>query len=153
MFDFLGTGLFALIVLSTWTNQDVKTGYIHNVSLVVPVLLAVVLYTQRFIVIFMPVFLLFFAVYVALHKLKRPGLFGFADVVGLPFTLLFLADIGVFGLIAFTIVIAVLVLRVSDEKYDEKLKRKVYNRIPLMPVLLLSYFAGFLVHLIFLLIS
>lgn len=146
------TGLFALIVLSIWSNQDVKTGYVHNVTLIIPVILAAVFYFSRFIVIFMPAFLLFFGIFYALRRVKRPGLIGFADVIGIPFTLLFLVQIGVFGLIAFTAVFAFLIMRITNEKYDIKLKRNVFNRIPLMPVLLLSYFVGLAVHSVILLI-
>ncbi len=44
LFETIAAGLFALITLSIWSNQDVKTGYVHNVTLVIPVILAAIFF-------------------------------------------------------------------------------------------------------------
>jgi len=149
MFETIATGLFVLVVLSIWSNSDVKSGQVHNIALLLPVFFAIAWSPVYFISAFVPVFVVLAGLHMAVRK---KGLFGFADVVALPFVMMFLLGLNIFGVMVFMGVFAYLVMVTCRERFDKKLKRKIYSRILLMPVLLLSYFAGFVVHLIFALI-
>lgn len=138
-------GFFALIVLSAWSTSDVRSGKVHNLALFVPLPFAFWISPGAFIAAFVPVFVVLFGLWAVVRK---KGLFGFADVIALPFTMMFLTVINVFGIMAFVAVFAYLVMVTCRERFDQVLKQKVYNRILLLPVLLISFFIGFVVHLI-----
>lgn len=150
MLETIGINLFVLVVLSIWSNSDIRTGEVHNLALAIPLIFGFIWNPGLFIAIFVPMFVVLAGFFLAVRK---KGLFGFADVIGLPFVLVFLTYLNVFGIIAFLGMFSCLMLVSSREKFDRVLKRKIYSRIPLMPVLLLSYFVGFLIHLVFVLIS
>jgi len=137
--------IFALVVLALWSNSDAKTGQVHNLALGIPVVLAGIFHTTKFLSVFMPIFIFMVMLWLVL---SRRGLLGFADVIGIPFTLLFVTDFQFTGIIIFTLVFAWLVFYSANKKRDKVIKKNVYNRIILMPILFLSYFVGFLVHLV-----
>lgn len=141
--------LFATIILALWSNSDVKTGKVHNAFLIFPLIFAFILNGHRFISVFVPVFVVLASIYLIIRK---RGLLGFADVIAIPFTLMYITFLDLFGTLVFTGVFTYLLIKVMNESYDRKLKRFIRNRIPLMPVLFLSYFVGFLTYLIFLLL-
>ena len=141
--------LYALIVLSLWSQSDVKTGKVHNVGLVLPVFFSALFDPMLFVATFVPVFVVLASVYMAIRK---RGLFGFADVIAIPFVLMHLIYLNIFGIMSFVGMFAYLMMYANRVKYDKKLKRKIYNRIILMPILLLSYFVGVLIHLVFFLL-
>lgn len=137
---------FALIILASWSISDAKTGLVHNFTLALPVILALLFWPSMIITYFVPMFVTLTAIYMVL---KRRGLIGFADIVAIPFTLSFVLAMGLYGIMVFVGLFSFLVLVVTGSHFDKKLGKKVRNNIILIPVLFLSYFVGFLVHLIF----
>ena len=141
--------LYPLLVLSMWAISDWKTGRVNAFLLFVPAILTYALFPWKFVAVFIPVFATLTIIW---FLLRKRGLFGFADVIGLPFTLSYLIDLSPFGVIAFSGIFAFLVINQMNEKYDEKLGVTISNRIILLPILFISYLIGFLTHLIFVLI-
>ena len=136
---------FPLIVLATWSNADAKRGEVHNIALVIPVIMSLYVFTPRFIAVFVPVFVVLVSLWLIL---RRKGILGFADVIGIPFTLMFLTKMSIFGAVAFVGVFAYLIFFAVGKQFDRKLGRFVRNRIILLPILFLSFLVAFLVHLV-----
>lgn len=137
--------LFPLVVLAFWSSSDIKTGKVHNISLIIPLFLAALLNWSGFIRIFVVIFLGIFIIFMVL---KGKNLFGFADVIGIPFTIMFLPFTDPIAMLSFIILFVYLIHIQNRKHYDKILKTKISSRIPLMPVLFLSYFVAVVVHLI-----
>ncbi len=145
MFDFLFSYLFPLVVLATWSNSDIKNGTIHNLALIIPIFLLAFWNPWKFQTIFIPSFAGLILIFSVLHG---KNLFGFADVLGIPFALSFLPIMNPFAMITFSVFFSYLLYKQSKKYYDEILKTNIQGRIILMPVLFLSFFAAIVVHLI-----
>lgn len=150
MADLLYLGLsylFPLIILAIWSNADIKQGKIHNIVLVIPVIIAGAMQWYRFSTVFLPAFVGIFVLFSLTMLLKRE-IIGFADVIGIPFALMYLPIMQPFPMSVFTLLVAYLLIKQIKKKYDPLLKGIITNHIPLMPILFVSFFFSVMTYLI-----
>lgn len=146
------TWIFPLVVLSIWSQSDVKLGKIQNISLVIPLFFSYFWNGYKFGQVFVPAFafmlLLFLSMRVLDSRLPVGKMIGFADVIALPFAVMWLPIRNPAAMSVFAVVFAVLLVHHGKKQWDSKLKTDIRSRVKLMPVLLLAYCAALLTLLL-----
>jgi hypothetical protein len=141
---------FPTVVLASWSNSDVKSGKVGNISLIIPVAISYFFNTWKFGQVFIPGFIfmmmLFFAIKMINKRVPVGKLIGFADIIGVPFAISWLPIRDPIAMVAFTIPFVILVTNLGKRYYDSILKTSIRSRVKLMPVMFLSYFAAIAVH-------